>query len=61
MPVLSKTEQIIAVVNAILTQLPEKVRDCPKPCEEGVWIARFITLYMRGRTLHSCGGYFRRK
>ena len=33
----------------------------PNPCEEGVWIARFITLSMRGRTLHSCGGHFRRK
>ena len=48
MPVMSKTEQIIAVVNAMLTQLPEKVIDCPNACEEGVCIARFITSSMRG-------------
>jgi hypothetical protein len=59
---MSKTEQIIAVVNAMLTQLREKVTRLSRTLAKKVfWIARFITLSMRGRTLHSCGGYFRRK
>jgi hypothetical protein len=48
MPVMSKTEQIIAVVNAMLIQLPEKVTRLSRTLAKKVSGSRDSSLYLLG-------------
>jgi hypothetical protein len=46
MPVMSKTEQIIAIVNAMLIQLPEKVTRLSRTLAKKVSGSRDSSLYI---------------